>query len=178
MNSSRELYQRIYEESDWYGNSALDRCPGTRLFPLYEKWLGKRVIDLGCGRGDTVELLNRSGFDASGVDQVHCAENMLRGDITLPLEFASEFDTALCIDVIEHLTDDQVKGLSHNLLATENQVFSIHNGSSIYKGTELHINRKPFTEWNNILELDFEILDEELVHREQKLYHTRPKSNS
>lgn len=169
---SRDLYQNIYETEDWYGNAEIDRCPGVRLFPLYKEWLAGKVMDIGCGRGHTVHHLRENGFEADGIDQIDLGNDMLVGDITRPLDLAGKYQTALCIDVIEHIPDDGVMRLFENFKQVDRQAFSIHNGESICNGEDLHINKKPFDEWRRIIEGQFNLVKEIQTNPEQMLYLT------
>lgn len=132
------------------------------------------MLDLGCGRGHTVEALRELGLVAEGIDQVAVDPAMRVGDICLPIADIRSFRSVVCIDCIEHLTDGQVEGLVANMLEVERQAFSIHNGSSTDTGAELHVNRKPFDEWERILSASFRIEKKIMIHREQMLYLTTP----
>ena len=170
-------YQQIYTDEDWYGNAHQGRCPGNRLYPQYKDWLVGKILDIGCGRGHTVELLRREGFICDGIDQININQNMMVGDITKPLCIDGEdYTTCLCIDVIEHIPDDILDGLFDNFKLFDKQIFSIHNGPSVYKGEELHVNRKPFDEWRSKLSQHFNITHEITIHEEQMLYHSNTKS--
>lgn len=95
-------------------------------------------------------------------------------DITKPIEISG--DTVICIDVIEHISDFDLTGLYDNFRKFTIQVFSIHNGPSPYNETDLHINRKPFKEWDLIIKKEgFSILHETKIHDRQKLYITNYK---
>ena len=61
------------------------------------------MLDLGCGRGHTVEKLREMGFQASGIDQVCCHPEMQVGDITSPIKDIEQYGSVVCIDCIEHL---------------------------------------------------------------------------
>ena len=69
------------------------------------------VLDAGCGRGETLQMLTSCGYDASGVDVSSVAVNKakeqgLKAEI-LDLEKDSidqEFDTVVCMEVLEHLS--------------------------------------------------------------------------
>ncbi len=169
---SKELYQKIYDENPWYGDATEGRCPGVRLLPQYQDWLIGPVIDLGCGRGHTVEKLRELGFEAAGVDQIKKHPEMMVGDITKPLENMARFKSATCIDCIEHLYDEQVQGLFANMKQVQRQAFSIHNGESTGTGQELHVNRRPFAQWRTIIEEHFVIEKEIALHDRQMLYLT------
>jgi len=172
---SKQLYQKIYDDNPWYGDASEGRCPGVRLLPQYQDWLVGPVIDLGCGRGHAVERLRELGFEASGIDQIKMNPDMMVGDITKPIENLGRFKTAVCVDCIEHLYDDQVQGLFSNMKQVQRQAFSIHNGESTGTGQELHVNRRPFEQWRTIIEEHFVIEQAIALHGKQMLYLTKRK---
>jgi hypothetical protein len=172
--STRSKYQRIYADFEWYGDAQQGRCPGVRLLPRYRDWLLSPVLDLGCGRGHTVGALRKLGLAAEGIDQVAIDPEMRVGDICRPIPDIRSFRSVVCIDCIEHLTDHQVEGLFGNMQQVERQAFSIHNGSSNDTGEELHVNRKPFREWEQIISKCFRIARRVVIHGEQTLYLTTP----
>jgi SAM-dependent methyltransferase len=74
-----------------------------------------RVLDAGCGWGVTLEALERSGFEAVGLDVSRRAlerldapgRRLVEADLARPLPAeAGPFDAVLALDVIEHLDDD------------------------------------------------------------------------
>ena len=170
-----KLYQKIYDENPWYGEAKLDRCPGVRLLPKYVEWLISPVMDLGCGRGQAVEYLRNKAMEAEGIDQINNHPDMRVGDITKPIEDISNFESVVCIDVIEHLYDKQVDGLFENMKQVQRQAFSIHNGESTGTGQELHVNRMDFKTWEKKIKAHFEIVEEIQIHSEQILYLTKTK---
>lgn len=172
---SKKLYQTIYDQNAWYGNADEDRCPGVRLLPDYQDWLVGPVIDLGCGRGHVVQKLREAGMQAEGIDQIICNPDMRVGDITRPIDDIGSFKSAVCMDCIEHLYEDQVVGLFENMQRTERQAFSIHNGESTGTGQELHVNRKDFIDWTKLIREYFEIASAIQIHENQVLYLTRAK---
>lgn len=77
-----------------------------------------RVLDVGCGWGTTLEVLERRGFQAVGTDISRRGLEMLdrespgriliEADLTQPLPGTLEpFATVLALDVVEHLDDDR-----------------------------------------------------------------------
>lgn len=175
---SASLYQRIYDENPWYGNAEQGRCPGVRLLPEYQEWLLSPVIDLGCGRGQTVEKLREEGFEADGIDQISNHPDMRVGDITKPIQDIEKFQSAVCIDCIEHLYEDQVLGLFENMKRVKRQAFSIHNGPSTGTGQELHVNRKSFIDWTKLVRDHFDIASAIQISEEQILYLTQTKQDA
>ena len=170
------LYQKIYDENPWYGDADQGRCPGVRLLPRYQHWLIDPVMDLGCGRGQTVEHLRQLGFHPVGIDQIKSNPKMRVGNITEPIADIASFNSVICIDCIEHLYDAQVLELFANMKQVKHQAFSIHNGESIGTGQELHVNRRSFDEWAKIIGEHFDIAETIAISAEQMLYLTRSKS--
>jgi len=96
---------------DYFGHAR------TEVLPLLPAGRVDRILDVGCGRGDTlaflrgegrctwtcgVELFSEAGNVAKGrLDEVHVG-NIEQLD--LPIEPAS-LDVVLCLDVLEHLID-------------------------------------------------------------------------
>lgn len=177
-HNSAKLYQEIYEQHEWYGNAHEDRCPGVRLIPEYQEWIQSPVLDLGCGRGHTVEKLRELGFEANGIDQIAVHPDMQVGDITKPLEDMGRYKSVACIDCIEHLYEEQVLGLFENMKQVERQAFSIHNGPSDDTGQELHVNRMDFIDWYRLISQHFDIGAAIKIHDEQMLYLTKRKTGS
>jgi len=174
--NSAQLYQKIYDENEWYGNADQQRCPGVRLLPKYQDWLIGPVMDLGCGRGQTVECLRELGFEADGIDQIQKNPEMRVGDITQPIPDIDKYRSTVCVDCIEHLYEAQVLGLFSNMKKVERHAFSIHNGESTETGQELHVNRQSFKEWGALIREHFEIAAAIKIHEQQMLYLTMTKN--
>lgn len=175
---SASLYQKIYDDNPWYGDAEQGRCPGVRLLPSYQEWLIEPVMDLGCGRGQTVNHLRQLGLAADGMDQIKINSEMRVGNITEPIEDLNNYNTVVCIDCIEHLYKDQVLGLFENMKQVKHQAFSIHNGESTGTGQELHVNRMSFDDWADLISQHFDIVNTIAIHDEQMLYLTQSKSKS
>ncbi len=175
---SVEVYQQIYDENPWYGDAEQGRCPGVRLLPQYIDWLIGPVMDLGCGRGQTVAKIRERGIEAEGVDQIRSNPEMRVGDITKPIEDLDRFKSVVCVDCIEHLYDVQVDGLFENMKKVQRQAFSIHNGPSSDTGKELHVNRMSFIDWSKKIREHFDIAAAIQIHPEQMLYLTQSRSDA
>ena len=90
----------------------------TRDFPIRQALRGcQSVLDIGCGTGDFMDDVNKSGFYAVGVDlfkpYLHISKErkthnaFVMGDIET-LEFKPKsFDAVMAIDIIEHLEKDK-----------------------------------------------------------------------
>ena len=106
-----------------------DACRGTReeIRAKLEPWLeqlpsprhqSNRVLDIGCGRGEWLQLLQENGYDATGIDTnpvmvSSCTEQKLNALNTDALEWLRQQpDASLCaitaFHVIEHIPFDQL----------------------------------------------------------------------
>lgn len=178
MSKQKEIYTEVYEKSKWYGEidfEGKNYCPGHRLLPLYIEWLIAPVVDLGCGRGHVVEALNEKGIKTFGMDIVEFKKKrIICGDITKPLTL-EHYNSCICMDVIEHIDDETLKGLFANMRRVKRQAFSIANGSSFHWGKELHVNRKSFDDWDIIIAEMFIIKEKIRTQSDQYLYLTEVK---
>lgn len=176
--STKDIYQYLYDCNPKYGRPIENHCPGIAFYPHYEKWIEAPVFDLGCGTGDTVLFMREHNISADGMDQVVFHPQMRVGDICDPIPEMSKYTTGLCIDVMEHIPESRVAGLLSNLARCKKQIISIHNKPAWYRGPngeELHINLKPFSEWNDLLREYFEIDEEKALSNAQTLYLCRSR---
>jgi SAM-dependent methyltransferase len=111
MNSA---VAEFYRANPRMVSSPFGGVDGVRADLLKEIWAqfeiavaGKRVLDVGCGRGFTGEVVRELGGDYTGADFV-----VSRGGFRLAqadaaaLPFADgAFDIALCLDAFEHFPD-------------------------------------------------------------------------
>lgn len=101
--------------------SLSNSLPEERLKVIEENLCGPRILDAGCGGGGYVDYFARKGFDAVGLDKYEmfldlARERGLHGQFVqasleerLPFE-DKEFDTTLCLDVLEHISDHDALG--------------------------------------------------------------------
>jgi len=93
------------------------------LFQIMQPCLGQRVLEVGCGLGNfTPLLLERELVVATDVNPRYCASVAARYGhfpqlVVLPYDLTTppgspltdfSFDTALCLNVLEHIADDAV----------------------------------------------------------------------
>lgn len=171
----QELYQHLYEDPMLcYGQAGMRRCPGVRFYPEYQDYLKGRIFDFGSGTGDTVRHLRSEGWDAEGMDQVSLDNGMLVGNICEPQNIEG-FDTAICIDVFEHILDDELRVLMKNMKQCERQIISVHTGPGRERGCkiDLHINRKSFDAWKMFLGKMFTIIEFRQLGKQRGIFFTR-----
>lgn len=118
-------------------------------------------LDIGCGRGEMLDVASDLGFNhVRGVEVVPelLSDIVVRAPAwDLPFE-DNEFDVVACNDVMEHiLHEDMLPTLNEiKRVATHTVMFAIANnvsGSKFADGTrpELHVNILPYDEWDRIL---------------------------
>jgi len=165
----KDVYQKLMDTTD-YGKHEKNKCPGAKFFPMFEKFIDPPVMDLGCGTGDTVRLLKSKGIFADGIDWVNLNNDMMVRDITQPIDMFG-YNTALCIDVLEHIPEEKVHVLLFNIAQCKKAVVSVHTGSSIFcDDIELHITQHSFKWWERKLKERWRIVKEHLINYERKLY--------
>lgn len=95
-------------------------------------WQGLKILEIGCAEGGFLEVLQRAGMQARGVEleaaRVEIARaknphlNILIGDITDPNiveQFCERFDLIVMRDVMEHIPDRQSAFANISRLLTE-----------------------------------------------------------
>lgn len=112
-----------------------------------------RVVDIGCGQGQLVGLLQEHGYDSViGIDvsaeQVDLAHNLGRPTVQRAELFSfvdahgSEFDAVTAIDVVEHFERDHViavfEALTRLLRADGTLILRTPNAASPYGGRILY----------------------------------------
>jgi len=107
-----EYYQKRANRLGWGQKTARINPKLAQL--LFKHIKGKKVIDIGCGSGIWTDFLTEKGYFVTGVDFVaqfiSQAKKNKKGDYiiadaqNLPFE-KNRFDTALLINVLEHVDD-------------------------------------------------------------------------
>lgn len=115
----RELYEKIWGASVYRVTSPAERLVPdiiALLRPEGDREPGS-LLDWGCGSGRATRLLQEAGFNAVGIDVAHnCLDERVAG--CFPLIVASfaqlqdtqliEADFSICVDVLEHINEDEV----------------------------------------------------------------------
>lgn len=119
------------------------------------------IIDYGCGNGAAVNLFNKIGMNASGVDFVEHALDreipFIRSCLWELPDISSKW--AFSTDVMEHIPEEKVTAVLDGIRArtTHGAYFLIHLGKDPWGfrvegvGEELHVTQKPAEWWANLL---------------------------
>ncbi len=157
MNYTRETeqakYSRLYEGPLDFRMGALRRDQSVANLSS----LGYRgsFLDVGCGRGDMLEAAAGLGFaPIRGVDCVPalCDGGLIMHGEAHDLPISDDvFDVVTMNDVIEHLVpgDDEAACRELARVAVRCVILTASNLPSVADdGTNLHINIRPYSEWN------------------------------
>lgn len=116
------------------------------------------VIDFGCGPGRFLLPFYENGIEIHGVDASSIAqsesvvptENIEQHDLRNPYNSNTDFDIALCIEVLEHLPQDASETVV-NSIAQASDVAIVTAAPPGQGGTH-HVNERPATYWINKFE--------------------------
>ncbi len=148
MNQAEvEKYQRCYREPSYrMGKRRLQRMKKD-MDSLAD---GVTVLDVGTGRGETVEYAQNRGLTAMGIEIVPelCTTDVICASITdIPFETAN---IVCCYDMLEHLPPESVeKGLDELFRVANDQLFLTVSGNPASMGADdLHLSVHDMLWWN------------------------------
>lgn len=111
-------------------------------------------LDVGCGRGEMLDYAESLGFMATGtevVPELITDTRVVFGEAHKLPFVDGDFDVVGCFDVIEHLLpdDDELLCRELNRVAASHVLITANNESSeSHLGEELHVNKRPYNEWD------------------------------
>lgn len=158
-NREKEKYSFIHTHMDYTSRTAVDFADHV----AQHLSLGDKILDVGCGRGQTVQKLRQLGYHAYGVDVTLAG---LLPDMNrewfyeapawdLPF-LDNSFDWVISTDVLEHIPEPEVYqairefkriagvGMIHNIA-----LFECHPDN--YFGYDVHVCVKPLDWWKDKL---------------------------
>jgi SAM-dependent methyltransferase len=117
-------------------------------------------LDVACGRGEMLAAARECGF--ARVQGTEVVPALLGGDVVAAFAWAlpfsdQTFDVVSMFDVIEHLLpgDDARACAELARVARRTILLTANNLSSRDGEVELHINRRPYDEWDELFRLWF-----------------------
>lgn len=109
----------------------------------------KSVIDVGCGTGSWLKIAKEMGIDkVTGIDGIYVDQDLLSispqeftlHDLTLPLDQATKYDLAICLEVAEHLPEESAGNLIKIL--TSHSDIILFSAAIPGQGGQFHINEQ------------------------------------
>ena len=149
----------VQKYRDVYARHADYRMHDDRLRPVRAALIGLSgsLLDVSCGRGELLTAAEQLGFGpVRGTEAVPAlcdGERVIEAQIhALPFATAS-FDVVTCIDVLEHLLeDDIVPGLLELQRVTKSTLLlAAADYSAKWDGVEMHPSARPYPEWERLL---------------------------
>lgn len=113
-------------------------------------------LDTSAGRGEVVDFMRSKNINSIGteiVDSLLVPDKILFAwSNDLPFEDNS-FDLLTNLDAMEHYLPEQTEEIIEEFCRVTKKYiyFAISNTNSFHKGNDLHINKKPYGEWFEIL---------------------------
>lgn len=121
------------------------------------KGLAGSLLDVGCGRGEVFAAAR--AFGLSPVLGTEVVPELLGPDVVYAevhaLPFAAgTFDHVTCLDVLEHLTpEDTTLGLCELArVGRKTLTLTVANYPHVFRGVDLHVNRRSYPEWAALFE--------------------------
>lgn len=120
----KDNFYSCFEHKHRGSRESIKRCLNSYMpfiYPLIDVYQGHNIIDLGCGRGEWLEIMKSLGFNARGVDInedmiSHCRNiglNVIQGDVIAFLEGIADESVAIVssFHLVEHVKFDIIKRL-------------------------------------------------------------------
>lgn len=148
-----DKYQMVYERSGHnYGLKAHRERHYTHLLSTLDH--RGSYLDVGCGHGDMLRIAKSLGFGpCRGTEVVDSLTRPANVDHAVAWEMPYEdnsFELVTLFDVIEHILPSKAAATCLELerVAAGTVIVAPANHSSVWYGQELHVNRRPFQEWD------------------------------
>ncbi len=148
------IYAEVYQDPRYRQGDARKAVARADIDTIEE---GMTYLDVGCGRGETVEYALERGVIARGTELVSklCNENVLRASVRDLFEIRDlEFQFVSCYDVLEHLPIESIDDALNELWRVTSQTLFISTNDlpSRWRNVELHLTRQPREWWEDKFE--------------------------
>lgn len=143
----------IYDREFFLKHSAGSTAAARNILPpLVDRWRPVTSIDVGCGSGEWVAVLDSLGVRCTGIDGTHVPIDVrpalfLAVDLTNPT-FGRELDAVdlvVCVEVAEHLPESSADSLVEQLTTLSSIV--LFSAAIPGQGGRHHVNEQPHSYW-------------------------------
>lgn len=161
----KEVYDKVYSEVERYDEKMQYKIDivETHIADLPKEI---KIIDIGCGKGHYARSIQSWGYnDYTAIEfSTSCCEKYLQDIEYINIDFLDygptvkdkSYDLCLCIDVLEHISKDNINEFVANIARIGNKaILGIANHSDVFLGKELHIIQEGVSWWSNLLNTHF-----------------------
>lgn len=157
---SRETYRRVYRNFPNYRNRDVRIKLTREWIESYPPQLALSLLDIGCGRGEVVDLARSLGIKAVGCDIVPELSSFGRVDwieCATELPYKNEaFHLVTCTDVVEHLYEDDIPAALREMKRVSQGRLLItachrHDTPGKYGDEVLHVTVRPRKWWADMI---------------------------
>lgn len=138
-------------DADWHWDRIFFDIPPFRY--LSDKYRPASVVDYGCGIGSYLQIFKRfSSSKVLGIDGIPASATVLNSDeyqqcdLGGIFEFSTTAELAICVEVMEHLTDDQALQLARTISENTRNII-LFSAAEVGQPGHNHINCRDLSEW-------------------------------
>lgn len=167
------IFGQTYDYASLYNfchtnHPAYDDNAGLMLINfLQRRFSGKKIIEFGAGNGGLSHHLEKTGNHVTAVEisdaafkKIQCAHK-IKGDAFTLATMEEHFDCFLSVDVLEHLTENDIRLVIREAGRLANTIFlsvsTRPSGLLGPKGENLHITIKHIEWWHELVSRYFDI---------------------
>jgi SAM-dependent methyltransferase len=138
-------------DADWHWDRIFFDIPPFRY--LSDKYRPVSVVDYGCGIGSYLQVFKRfSSSKVLGIDGIPASATVLSSeeyrqcDLGSVFEFTTTAEFAICVEVMEHLTDEQALQLARTI-SDNTRGMILFSAAEVGQPGHNHINCRDLSEW-------------------------------
>jgi len=158
----RKYHDIAYRHPDYRMGDRRKATAEHNLRSVFQRIESPSYLDVSTGRAEMLDFAESLGAarvqGTEVVDYLLNPPRIIYADAwALPFD-DGEFDVVTCLDVIEHILpeDEQRTLLELNRVAKSFVLITANNRPSKAMGVELHVNRKPYEDWNASMRAAFD----------------------
>ncbi len=118
---------------------------------IVEQFAPRRTLDVGCAKGFLVEQLRDLGVEAYGIDVSEYAISQVREDVrpycrigSAAEPFGERYDLITCIEVVEHMPEDQAEQVIQNLCRHADEIVFSSTSADYAEPTHFNVQQPEY----------------------------------